>query len=135
MTVSSWMNTWLAEYTGGIKENTLVSYRVQTEHNILPLLGAVKLSALQPHHIQKAVNTLFKRPEKPLSAKSVKNCYGVLHKALCAGKEHDSSSISHDSCLPYHYWDIYMENDTCFPGKRAYGVFSRQCFCKADSFL
>ncbi len=82
MTVSSWMNTWLAEYTGSIKENTLVSYRVQTEHNILPLLGAVKLSALQPHHVQKAVNTLFKRPEKPLSAKSVKNCYGVLHKAL-----------------------------------------------------
>lgn len=82
MTVKSWMNTWLAEYTGGIKENTLVSYRVQTEHNILPLLGAVKLSALQPHHIQKAVNALFKRPEKPLSAKSIKNCYGVLHKAL-----------------------------------------------------
>lgn len=81
-TVKTWLYTWLEDYTGSIKENTRVSYRIQIEHNILPLIGAVKLSALQPHHVQKAVNTLSKRPEKPLSAKSVKNCFGVLHKAM-----------------------------------------------------
>ena len=40
------------------------------------------LSALLPHHVQKAINTLHQRKDNPLSAKSVKNCYGVLHKAL-----------------------------------------------------
>lgn len=82
MTVKSWLNTWLSEYTGSIKENTLVSYRVQVEHNILPYIGAMKLSALQPHHIQKAINDMTKREQKPLSPKSVKNVFGVLHKAM-----------------------------------------------------
>lgn len=82
MTVKTWLNTWLSEYTGSIKENTLVSYRVQVEHNILPFIGAMKLSALQPHHIQKAINEMSKREEKPLSPKSVKNVFGVLHKAM-----------------------------------------------------
>ena len=79
MLVKSWLDVWLKEYTGSIKENTLVSYRIQVENNIVPLIGAIKLSALMPHDVQKAMNTLYKRP---LSAKSVKNCYGVLHKAM-----------------------------------------------------
>ena len=79
MTVKAWLEIWLEEYTGGIKENTLVSYRIQVEKNILPYIGAIKLSALQPHNIQKAMNAIHKRP---LSAKSVKNVFGVLHKAL-----------------------------------------------------
>ncbi len=79
MHVKAWLKIWLEEYTGSIKENTLVSYRVQVENNIVPFIGAIKLSALQPHDVQKAMNSLYKRP---LSAKSVKNCYGVLHRAL-----------------------------------------------------
>lgn len=78
MTASQWLQIWLEEYTGAVKENTLVSYRIQVEHNLCPLIGAIKLRDLKPHHIQKAVNTLGKR----LSPKSVKNCYGVLHKAM-----------------------------------------------------
>ncbi len=79
MPLKAWLKIWLDEYTGSIKENTLVSYRVQVENNIVPYIGAIKLSALQPHDVQKAMNSLYKRP---MSAKSVKNCYGVLHKAL-----------------------------------------------------
>lgn len=79
MTVKAWLEMWLEEYTGSLKEHTLVSYRIQVKSNILPYIGAIKLSALQPHNVQKAMNTLYKRP---LSAKSVKNCYGVLHKAM-----------------------------------------------------
>ncbi|MBR1606981.1 MAG: site-specific integrase [Clostridia bacterium] len=82
MTVNQWLKIWLEEYTGSVKENTLVSYRVQVEHNIVPAIGALKLSGVQPHHIQAAINKLSKRTVKPLSAKSVKNVFGVLHKAM-----------------------------------------------------
>ena len=82
ITVRQWLDIWLKEYCGSVKENTLVSYRIQAETNIAPLIGAVKLCALQPHHIQNAINTMQKRPEKPLSPKSIKNAFGVLHKAM-----------------------------------------------------
>ena len=78
MSVSQWLKIWLNEYTGAVKENTLVSYRIQVEHNICPLLGAINLKNIKPHDIQRAVNSLSQH----LSPKSVKNCYGVLHKAM-----------------------------------------------------
>lgn len=79
MTVTQWLSIWLNDYCINVKENTLVSYRTQVECNIVPFIGAIKLSALLPHHIQSMINKLS---EKPLSAKSIKNVYGVLHKSL-----------------------------------------------------
>lgn len=82
MTLKQWLEKWLDEYNGNVRENTLVSYRTQVNTNIVPYLGAVKLSDLNGLMIQSAINKLFRRKEKPLCAKSVKNCYGVLHKSL-----------------------------------------------------
>lgn len=79
MTLQSWLDIWLNEYCNSIKENTLVSYRVQVENNISPYLGNAKLSKIKPHDIQSVINKLY---NKPLSSKSVKNVYGILHKAL-----------------------------------------------------
>ena len=76
--VGEWLDIWLAEYTGGIKSGTLSSYKTQIEINIKPAFGAVKLSSLKPHQIQKHYNSLQQR----LSAKSIKNVHGVFHKAL-----------------------------------------------------
>ena len=51
-------------------------------HNhIVPALGAVRLCELQPHDVQRFINSL-QRGVKPLSPKTIKNIHGVLCKAL-----------------------------------------------------
>ena len=81
ITVKEWLEIWQAEYIGDVKPFTVKSYQTQIECHILPSLGAVKLSALTTPQIQKFYNSLGKE-KKPLSAKSIKNIHGVLHRAL-----------------------------------------------------
>ena len=54
------------------------------ESTIKPTLGAVKLQALKAPQIQKMLNDLQRGTSgrKPLSAKTVKDIYGILHRAL-----------------------------------------------------
>lgn len=80
LTVSQWLDIWLDEYTGNLKPLTITSYKAQCNNHIKPGIGAVKLSTLTPAAIQKMYNKLHK--ENGLSAKTVKNIHGVLHKAL-----------------------------------------------------
>lgn len=104
MTVGEWLNIWLAEYMGDKKYLTVKSYRGQTENHIRPALGAIRLSLLQPHMIQKFYNELTatgcRTPKRdsngefirvngkiayeaaPMSAKTVRNIHGILGKAL-----------------------------------------------------
>lgn len=79
ITVRQWLETWLAEYTGDVKESTRTSYRQHINNHIIPALGAVKLAALTPDQCQKFYNRLT--CEKGLSSKTVKNVHGVLHQA------------------------------------------------------
>lgn len=81
LTLGAWLDIWEAEYLGDVKPRTKDSYKATIRNHIKPALGAVKLSALSPHEIQRFYNSLQKG-EKPLSPKSVKNTHGVLHKAL-----------------------------------------------------
>ncbi len=80
ITVKQWLETWLAEYTGDVKDSTRTSYRQHMNNHIIPALGAVKLSELTPTACQKFINDLSR--VKSLSAKTVKNVHGVLHHAL-----------------------------------------------------
>lgn len=80
ITVKQWLETWLAEYTGGVKDSTRTSYRQHMNNHIIPALGAVKLSELTAATCQKFINDLSR--VKGLSAKTVKNVHGVLHHAL-----------------------------------------------------
>lgn len=81
-TVGQWLDIWLKEYTGDIKPLTLSAYMSQINNNIKPYIGAVKLSSLTAVQIQKMYNTFQRREVNRLSAKSVKNIHGVLHKSL-----------------------------------------------------
>ncbi|MDL2236088.1 site-specific integrase [Christensenellaceae bacterium OttesenSCG-928-L17] len=81
LALGAWMDIWLAEYCGHLKESTLGLYKLRVEKTIKPALGAVKLHSLNPATIQAFYNGL-QRGEKPLAAKSIKNIHGVLHKAL-----------------------------------------------------
>lgn len=85
MKVKDWLEIWKAEYTGDVKESTAYIYKKDLDMYVIPFLGATKLEALTTDKIQQLYGKLLK-PEKAgvkaLSAKSVRNVHGVLHKAL-----------------------------------------------------
>lgn len=104
MSLAQWLDVWTADYMGDKKYSTVKHYKAQVETHIKPGLGAVKLSQLSPHVIQRFYNnllengrTVLKHDEAgkvmkkggkpitenvPLSAKSVRNVHGILTKAL-----------------------------------------------------
>lgn len=84
LTFGQWVDIWLKDYTGSIKPLTLKSYKVAINNHIKPALGSIKLSALGTHSIQTFYNNLFKGSEETpgLSAKTIKNIHGVVHKSL-----------------------------------------------------
>ena len=84
MTVGDWLDIWAREYLGGVKSATVASYNTIIHTHLQPNLGAIKLDALVPHTIQAFYNTLTqpKVDRAALSAKTVKNVHGVLHRAL-----------------------------------------------------
>ena len=96
-TLGQWLDTWIATYCGGVKPRTLEIYKTDIRVHIKPALGAIRPEALNTQTIQSFYNKLAKegreirRKDKkgkitvtkaPMSAKSIKNIHGVLHKAL-----------------------------------------------------
>jgi integrase len=98
LTVSKWLDVWLDDFVASsVKPLTYSAYKSQCIVHIKPAIGKVKLSALNPAHIQKLYNDLSR--VKSLSAKTIKNTHGVLHKAL--SKAVELRYISHnpsDAC-------------------------------------
>lgn len=85
LTVKDWLETWSKEYLGDVKPSTVYLYSRNVEQYILPYIGAVKLEALTAPMVQSLYNSLQKPVEsggKGLSAKTIKNVHGVLHKAI-----------------------------------------------------
>ena len=104
MTVGEWLTIWEQEYLIGVKPLTKLSYTQHIRNHILPALGSRKLQDLSGPDIQRFYNHLLREGGKirchdkdgnilkkdgkpvyepaPLSAKTVKNIHGVLHKAL-----------------------------------------------------
>lgn len=84
LTVKEWFPIFLSDYCQNIKKSTLASYQQAVNNHICAILGDVELNRLCSEVIQYFVKILLKGDEerKPLSPKSVKNTYGVLHKGL-----------------------------------------------------
>lgn len=85
MTVGEWMEVWEKDFLGDVKESTAYLYKRSVELYIVKYLGAIKLDGLTALMIQRFYNRLIE-PEsesvRALSAKSVRNIHGILHKAL-----------------------------------------------------
>ena len=81
MTVGQWLDVWAKEYLDSVKPRTSEQYRYQIRVHLKPSLGAEKLAALTTPMIQSMYNNEL-RKNKGLSAKSIRNLHGVLHKAL-----------------------------------------------------
>lgn len=66
------------------KWSTIKHYKAQAKAHILPALGNVPLSQLDPHRIQSFYNSLLRGNggKQPLSPKSVCNVHGILSKCL-----------------------------------------------------
>ena len=94
LTLAQWLDMWTAEYLNNLKRLTQEQYRMQCTYYLKPCLGAAKLSALNTHMIQQFINSLSNGERAELSAKTIKNIYGVLHKALNQAVENEF--ISHN---------------------------------------
>lgn len=79
-TVGEWFDHWFTLYLPNIKPRTREIYESIIRVHIRPALGAVKLEELTTDMIQNFYHTL--KHKKKLSAKSIKNIHGVVHKAL-----------------------------------------------------
>ena len=84
MTVAQWLDIWQTDYLNNVKSSTVSSYKATIENHIKPNLGAIRLDSLTTQDIQAFYNKDFEGVEgkRPLSAKTIKNIHGVLHKAL-----------------------------------------------------
>ncbi len=84
MTLEAWTTIWLEDYMFDKKWSTVKHYRAQIKAHILPALGHVPLSQLDPHRIQSFYNSLLRGSsgKKPLNSKSVRNVHGILSKCL-----------------------------------------------------
>lgn len=84
MTVGQWLDIWTAEYLGGVKPATITSYKATVRTHLRPGLGAIRLEALTAHAVQGLYNALGAKDNggEALSAKTIKNVHGVLHRAL-----------------------------------------------------
>lgn len=76
--LAEWLEIWLNEYMTGLKPLTVKSYRATVNNHIIPALGNVRLTELNPHTVQTFINKLA----EALSPKTVKNVHGVLHQGL-----------------------------------------------------
>ena len=89
LTVAQWLDMWTGEYLGALKPLTQDNYKTQCTRYLKPNLGAVKLTALDTHTIQQFINSLSNGEKAELSGKTIKNVYGVLHKALNQAVENE----------------------------------------------
>lgn len=80
-TISQWLDIWLNEYVQpSVKPLTYAAYRSKVKTHIIPALGNIKLSLLNPTQVQTFYNDLLRK--KKLSKKTIKDVHGILHKAI-----------------------------------------------------
>ena len=77
MTVGQWLDVWAADYLGGVKPATMSSYKSQIKNHLKPALGAVRLSELHAHTVQRCINGL-----EGYTPATIRQAYKVLHNAL-----------------------------------------------------
>jgi len=84
-TLGEWLDVWVDTYLLNVKPRTLDIYKSDIRLHIKPSLGAVRLESLDAPTIQAFYIKMLKPSKehpKGLSAKTIKNVHGVLHKSL-----------------------------------------------------
>lgn len=81
LTVGQWFDVWIRDFCNHLKPSTINLYEIEIRKHIRPKLGATKLAALTTPVIQSFCNGL-QSGARPLSAKTIKNIHGIVHKCL-----------------------------------------------------
>lgn len=84
MTVSQWLDIWLADYQGDNSERTIIKYKSIVNHGIKPVIGELKLVKLAPIHIRRLISSLQSRG---LSQVTISNYCRILRTALRGAME------------------------------------------------
>lgn len=85
ITLSAWLDCWLRDYVGNLKDSTAYLYQHEVALHITPYIGNIKLCKLNTEDIQHLYNTLQNPQDEgvhPLSPKSIVNVHTTLRKAL-----------------------------------------------------
>ncbi len=81
LTLEQWISEWLDAYVkDSVKPYTFDQYVSICNVHIIPALGHLKIADISPVQVQHFYNRLFRG--KALSAKTIKNVHGVLHRSL-----------------------------------------------------
>lgn len=81
VTMAQWLDTWLEEYVKPTnKPLSYSTYKSRINKHIKSYLGKIKLTEINPTHIQSFYNHLHRN--EGLAPKTIKNVHGILHKAL-----------------------------------------------------
>lgn len=84
MTVGEWLTIWQRDYLCDVKKSSAYLYASTIKTYVLPELEKVMLKKLDGIKIQRLYDGLY-RPKDgrdPVSAKTIKNIHGILHKSL-----------------------------------------------------
>lgn len=79
--MSVWANDWVEKYVEDRKPQTLKSYRSAVKLYIVPYFQDTPITDIRPRSVQDFVYWL-KKLDKGLSAKTIRNITGVLHKCF-----------------------------------------------------
>ena len=98
MTLGEWLDKWLSDYMAlTIRESTMDSYKIMTQHYIKPYLGDEKIGAVTTADIQKLYNWLRENGRvnehyekgNALSDSMIRSIHMMLHQAMDAAvREH-----------------------------------------------
>ena len=83
--VREYLLEWLETHAGSVKPKTLMGYRYDLEHYVIPRIGGQRLQGLRPAAVSKLYRDLAAsggRGGRPLSARSVDHVHRTLRKAL-----------------------------------------------------
>lgn len=80
MTVGEWLDIWQELYLDSVKPGTAYSYKKNVKVHISPTIGKILLKELTPEDVQGLYRKL--KSKGNLSAKTIRNIHGTLHKAL-----------------------------------------------------
>ena len=93
MTLGEWLDKWLSDYMAlTIRESTMDSYRIMTQHYIKPYLGDEKIGSITTADIQKLYNWLRENGRvnehyekgNALSDSMIRSIHMMLHQAMDA---------------------------------------------------
>lgn len=89
MPFSDWLDIWISEYLAHVKPRTKDSYKTTVRTHLKPGLGSLKLDEIKTENIQRFLNQLTEpsMDQPVLTAKTIRNINGVLHRALQQAQE------------------------------------------------